>query len=139
MFTNYISQTADASKKGSYTMNCMYNNFERYVKFFFRFSSQVRTWKKLKRCYTMQLVWQLILLRHKLHTKLQGVTYLAIIKSQRIFRALYSVTSLLQPVSQCLYTEWLLTVNLAPNVSTRGAYIIFNDDHCKLHGTYCFV
>jgi hypothetical protein len=32
---------------------------------------------------------------------------------QGIFKTLHSVTSLLQLVSQCLYTEWLLTVNLA--------------------------
>jgi hypothetical protein len=34
---------------------------------------------------------------------------------------------------------WLLTDNMAPNVSTRGFYTIFNNNHCKLHGTYCLV
>jgi hypothetical protein len=110
-----------------------------------------------------------ILLQHKLHTKLQGVSCLAINKSRNIFVATTiarsrirfyfpqrlwqrcnafvkhctSVTSLLQLVSQCLYTEWLhgwlLTDYMARNVSTCAFYTIFNNDHCKLHATYRLV
>jgi hypothetical protein len=67
---------------------------------------------------------------------------------QRIFRALHRVTSLLQvATSLAIFIHWmaswfaLLTVNRASQTlaCTRGFYTIFNNDLCKLHGTYCLV
>ena len=60
-------------------------------------------------------------------------------RCNNIFKALQSQATSLAMFIHWMASYWLLTDNMAPNVSTRGFYTIFNNDHCKLHGTYCLV
>jgi hypothetical protein len=71
-----------------------------------------------------------ILLQHKLQVKLQGVSCHTINKSRNIFVA----TTIAQSRIRFYFLQ-----RCQPNVITCGFYTIFNNDHYKLHGTYCLV